>query len=56
VRNRLKEREGEDAVKNLKPGRLMSPAAIAEAYWQLYRQPPDAWTFEQEIRPFAEKW
>ena len=23
---------------------------------QLYRQPRDAWTFELEIRPFAEKW
>ena len=56
VRDRLKEREGEDALKNLEPGRLMSPAAVAEAYWQLYRQPRDAWTFEQEIRPFAEKW
>ena len=29
---------------------------VAEAYWQLYNQPRDAWTFEQEIRPFGEKW
>jgi NAD(P)-dependent dehydrogenase (short-subunit alcohol dehydrogenase family) len=56
VRERISESEGEDAVKNLEPGRLMSPAAVAEAYWQLYCQPRDAWTFEQEIRPFAEKW
>jgi hypothetical protein len=34
----------------------MTPASVAEAYWQLYQQPRDAWTFEQEIRPFAEKW
>jgi hypothetical protein len=34
----------------------MRPAAVTEAYWQLYRQPPDAWTFEQEIRPSGEKW
>jgi hypothetical protein len=34
----------------------MRPAAVADAYWQLYRQPRDAWTFEQEIRPFGEKW
>jgi hypothetical protein len=34
----------------------MRPEAVAEAYWQLHRQPRDAWTFEQEIRPFAEKW
>ena len=56
VRDRIKERVGEDGLKNLHPGQLMSPGAVAEAYWQLYRQPRDAWTFEQEIRPFAEKW
>ena len=56
VRDRIREREGEDALDELAPGRLMRPASVAEAYWQLYRQPPDAWTFEQEIRPFGEKW
>ena len=56
VRERIKEREGEAALHNLDPGRLMRPAAIAEAYWQLYQQPRDAWTFETQIRPFAEKW
>ena len=56
VRERIKEREGEAALNNLDPGRLMSPAAVAETYWQLYQQPRDAWTFEQEIRPFGEQW
>ena len=56
VRDRIKEREGADALKNLDLRRLMRPAAVAESYWQLYEQPPDAWTFELEIRPFAEKW
>ena len=56
VRDRIRQSEGDDALKKLDPGRLMSPAAVAETYWQLYRQPRDAWTFEQEIRPFAEKW
>ncbi len=56
VRERIKEREGEDALKDLDPTRLMAPASVAEAYWQLYQQPRDAWTFEQEIRPFGEKW
>ena len=56
VRGRIREREGEAALANLDPGRLMRPAAVADAYWQLYRQPRDAWTFEQEIRPFGEKW
>ena len=56
VRGRIREREGDAALANLDPGRLMRPAAVADAYWQLYRQPRDAWTFEQEIRPFGEKW
>ncbi len=56
VRDRIREREGEAGLKNLEPGRLMRPAAVAQAFWQLYQQPRDAWTFEQEIRPFAEKW
>ena len=40
----------------LDPGRLMRPASVAEAYWQIYQEPPDAWSFEREIRPYAEKW
>jgi NAD(P)-dependent dehydrogenase (short-subunit alcohol dehydrogenase family) len=56
VRDRIREQQGEEALKNLEPGRLMKPASVAEAYWQLYCQPRDAWTFEQEIRPFAERW
>jgi NAD(P)-dependent dehydrogenase (short-subunit alcohol dehydrogenase family) len=56
VRERIKEREGEAALDNLDPGRLMNPASVADTYWQLYQQPRDAWTFEQEIRPFGEKW
>jgi NAD(P)-dependent dehydrogenase (short-subunit alcohol dehydrogenase family) len=56
VRERIKEREGEAALVNLDPGRLMRPAAVAEAYWQIYQEPRDAWSFEREIRPFAEKW
>ena len=56
VRERIKEREGEAALKKLDSGRLMRPAAVAEAYWRLYQQPRDAWTFEQEIRPFGETW
>jgi hypothetical protein len=56
VRDRIREHEGEAALENLEPGRLMRPEAVAETYWHLYQQPPDAWTFEQEIRPFGEKW
>jgi hypothetical protein len=56
VRERIKEREGEAPLNNLDPGRLMRPASVADAYWQLYQQPHDAWTFELEIRPFGETW
>lgn len=56
VRERLRERAGDAAVDNLKPGQLMRPEAVAETYWALHQQPIDAWTFEQEIRPFGEKW
>ena len=56
VRERLKEREGEEALANLAPDRLMRPEAVADSYWSLYQQPRDAWTFELEIRPYGEKW
>jgi NAD(P)-dependent dehydrogenase (short-subunit alcohol dehydrogenase family) len=56
VRDRIKVREGEEALANLDPNRLMRPASVAEAYWQLYQEPRDAWSFEREIRPFGEKW
>ena len=56
VRDRIREREGEAALADLAPGRLMRPQSVAEAYWQIYQEPPDAWSFEREIRPFAENW
>ena len=56
VRERIRQREGDDALRGLAPSRLMQPESVAEAYWQLYRQPRDAWTFEMDIRPFGEKW
>lgn len=56
VRERIRQQEGDAALQQLDPGRLMRPESIAETYWQLYRQPRDAWTFETQIRPFGEKW
>ncbi len=56
VRERIKQREGQAALDNLDPNRLMPPESVAAAYWQLYQQPRSAWVFEQEIRPFGEKW
>jgi NAD(P)-dependent dehydrogenase (short-subunit alcohol dehydrogenase family) len=34
---------------------FLAPEAIAENYWQLYRQPPNAWTQELDLRPHVEK-
>src|SRR5579883_2641851 len=56
VRERIREREGAEALANLDPGRLMRPSSVAEAYWQIYQEPRDAWSFEREIRPHAERW
>ncbi len=35
---------------------IVSPDAIAEAYWQLHRQPRTAWTHELDLRPWIEPW
>jgi hypothetical protein len=56
VRERIKQQAGPQALENLEPDRLMNPASVAEAYWQLYRQPRDAWTFELDVRPYREVW
>jgi NAD(P)-dependent dehydrogenase (short-subunit alcohol dehydrogenase family) len=56
VRERLRAQKGEAALANLQPDQLMRPASVAEAYWQLYQEPRDAWSFEREIRPYGEKW
>jgi NAD(P)-dependent dehydrogenase (short-subunit alcohol dehydrogenase family) len=56
VRERIKQQAGPKALENLEQDRLMNPASVAEAYWQLYRQPRDAWTFELDMRPYREVW
>ncbi len=53
VRDLRKKRIGSDAIE---PDELMNPASIAETYWQLHRQPRDAWTHELDIRPYGERW
>jgi NAD(P)-dependent dehydrogenase (short-subunit alcohol dehydrogenase family) len=34
---------------------VLSPAAIAETYYQLHLQAPSAWTLELDVRPYVEK-
>lgn len=33
----------------------LDPAAIAETYYQIYRQPRNAWTLETDLRPWVER-
>lgn len=54
VRDLVATKEGPEALNQA--GRFMAPAAVAEAYWSLYTQRPDAWTFEMQIRPSGERW
>ena len=35
---------------------LLLPDHIAEMYWQIHCQPRSAWTFEVDMRPWAEPW
>mgnify|MGYP000636898689 CR=1 FL=1 len=35
---------------------FLKPDAIAESVWALTRQDPSAWSFEIDLRPFAESW
>jgi len=56
VRERIAASRGAEAAAGLAPDTLMNPASIAETYWQLHRQPRDAWTHELDIRPYREAW
>jgi NAD(P)-dependent dehydrogenase (short-subunit alcohol dehydrogenase family) len=56
VRERIRQRGGDEALANLQPDQLMKPASVAEAYWQLHMQSRDAWTFELDLRPYGETW
>ncbi|HEX8442794.1 MAG TPA: SDR family NAD(P)-dependent oxidoreductase [Allosphingosinicella sp.] len=56
VRERIAGAIGTEAAADIPPDMLMNPASIAETYWQLHRQPRDAWTHELDLRPFGENW
>jgi NAD(P)-dependent dehydrogenase (short-subunit alcohol dehydrogenase family) len=34
---------------------MLATDAIAELYWQIHAQPRSAWTFEADLRPWAER-
>ena len=54
VRERIKARGGDPAA--LAPDTLMNPESVAYAYWYLHSQSRDGWTFELDLRPYAERW
>jgi NAD(P)-dependent dehydrogenase (short-subunit alcohol dehydrogenase family) len=56
VRQRIVASRGAEFLDALAPDTLMNPASIAAAYLMLHRQSRDAWTFELDLRPFAETW
>ncbi|HXV00770.1 MAG TPA: SDR family NAD(P)-dependent oxidoreductase [Caulobacteraceae bacterium] len=56
VRQRIVAARGEAALEGLPPDTLMEPASIANAYWALHTQSRDGWTFELDLRPYAEAW
>ena len=35
---------------------IVNPDHIADMYWQIHKQPRDAWTHETDIRPWMESW
>src|SRR6201999_2317888 len=54
VRDRIKS-AGRDPDA-LPPDTLMAPESVANAYWYLHSQSRDGWTFELDLRPYAERW
>ncbi len=45
-----------EVVRTAGPDGILNPDHIADAYWWLYQQPRDAWTFELDLRPSTERW
>lgn len=47
-------RDYRDRMEKLGAHGAVHPDAIAEAYWQLHRQPRSAWSFEIDLRPWSQ--
>ncbi|HEX8077403.1 MAG TPA: SDR family NAD(P)-dependent oxidoreductase [Chthoniobacterales bacterium] len=56
VRERRRQALGRQDDASAAPGMLAEPESIANAYWMLHHQTPDAWTFELDLRPHKERW
>ncbi len=45
----------EGSAPDLPPDGMLATDAIAELFWQIHAQPRSAWTFEADLRPWAER-
>jgi NAD(P)-dependent dehydrogenase (short-subunit alcohol dehydrogenase family) len=45
-----------DSFANRPADGILQPDDIAEIYWHLHSQPRSAWTFEADVRTYAESW
>ena len=43
------------AISADRPDSMLDPDAIALSYWNVLQQPRSAWSWEQELRPWVEK-
>lgn len=55
IDNRRSRERMAEHVKSLPADGLLATDAIAELFWQLHVQQRSAWTFEADLRPWAEK-
>lgn len=55
VDGQVRSAKNEHLLSERGPESLIEPDAAAEIYWELHKQPPSAWTFEIDVRPWSEK-
>ena len=55
IDGQIESERSRDVLSKRGPDSLLSPDAIAEAYYDLHRQTRSAWTHELDLRPYMEK-
>jgi NAD(P)-dependent dehydrogenase (short-subunit alcohol dehydrogenase family) len=55
IDNRRTRERMADRAKDLPADGMLATDAIAEVFWQIHTQPRSAWSFETDLRPWAEK-
>jgi len=55
IDNRRTRERMADRVRDLPADGMLATDAIAEVFWQIHAQPRSAWSFETDLRPWAEK-